>query len=236
MLKIHFHYIPGVLGTESEWGSFLKKYPTHFWDPYTVLSPKDSTLEDWGQHFSSLTPEGINVFIGYSRGGRLLLHTLEHASLDSYYIFIATRLGWDIEEESKERKGRQLWEKMWAERFLKEEASLVVNAWHKQPLFEGVVKDLPASLPRENLFFDFLHWGLGQQKKRRATLEQHPHPVLWIQGERDLKEDLPALLHPLSERVILPECGHRLLWQAREILEKTIERWIERVTCSKSAH
>lgn len=77
---------------------------------------------------------------------------------------------------------------------------------------------------RENVACAFEYWSLGQQEDLRPALAQCNTPVLWITGEQD--EKFTRLAGEVTsdnesfEHEIIPETGHRLLFESGQSLNK----------------
>jgi 2-succinyl-6-hydroxy-2,4-cyclohexadiene-1-carboxylate synthase len=224
LLQYEIYALHGFLGRGIDWtlleNTFQKKQIQTvdiFSERYSALS---MDLKVWAKTFnhSVSVSQSNRILMGYSLGGRLALHVLiDDPAQWSAAILISTSPGL---KTMKERKQRLMNDKKWAKKFLSGSWEKLIEEWNNQAIFNG------ESFPFERREADFSRvklaevlekWSLGLQDDLSAPLSLLPQPILWIVGENDKKHTEIAktitLTNPKSEIWIVPEAGHRLVWQ-----------------------
>ncbi len=181
------------------------------------LSPQ-STLEEWGEHFCQFvqkaSPDGDNVLLGYSQGGRLALQALKvNTSMWKSVILMSTNPGLPVTERSARLKN----DEEWAEKFLHQNFEKTLEKWNAQSVFEGSMKEperREEDYNRRQLADCLTRWSVGQQEDFRVFLKQLSLPTLFMTGERDSKYvqigNILASGNPQLTHSIISNAGHRV--------------------------
>ena len=117
---------------------------------------------------------------------------------------------------------RRICDAEWSALALQGNWSDFLKKWNQQ----AVLGELPDSLadryllqPRyKEVARAFCAWSLGAQEDLRDKLSAVPCPIKLITGERDGRYTQLAeeMQFPNCERIIIPEAGHRPLWENPE--------------------
>ncbi len=176
----------------------------------------------------AIPPQG-DVLLGYSLGGRLALHALLGGAHYSRAIFVSAGLG--VEDEAA-RAARRAADEAWARRFEHDDWETLMRDWNAQPLFGGQV------VPRDEHDYDraaLAHalraWSPGALSPVAARLRELTVPTLWIAGANDAKYTAEAARGAAGSRgeaVIVGGTGHRVPWEAPDVLSETIRSFVER--------
>lgn len=242
---MNLYAVHGFLGSSKDWQtvSFHSINSLKSFHPIDLFNDINSvkSFDQWAKNFNELIEkehiklkaESKPVVLGYSLGGRLLLHALEqNYNLYAAAIFISTNLGLTCEKEKKERLANDL---KWKNRFLSESWDTLMKEWNNQPVFKGFEKDLfirrEEVNSRKNLADALDIWSIARQKHFKSLLESWSIPILWIIGSEDEKYFNEALkikfLHQKSKIWIAEECGHRVPWQNQKAFIKTIKNFLD---------
>lgn len=159
---------------------------------------------------------GRGTYVGYSMGGRFLLHlALANPELVERLVLIGATGGIDDDGERAER--RQADEAM-AQRLERDGVEAFVDAWLAQPLFAGLPEWARFRTQRrentvEGLAESLRQAGTGAQDPLWDRLGRLEMPVLLVAGELDAK--FSALAHRLADAIganadvaIVPDAGH----------------------------
>lgn len=195
MAQLKFCFVHGFLGKSKDWdpliGELSKKIPDGFeWITYDVWKdlerlPEGSTMEDWGKMFVSNLGDGPYVMVGYSMGGRLLMHGpwITSPKMKSLITISAK-----IQIPPSEREARLQRDQAWARRFLHDPWEKVISSWEAQDVF---LNDPVRPMRRESEFSRPLlaraltDWSVAHQKLDLQQLLQWNFPVLAISGKAD---------------------------------------------------
>lgn len=206
MSKTDFIFLHGFLGIPSDWADVIenmkkdfKEYkldvdfhvPDYFNRP--DLGPKnsfDKVATEFVNWIEANTKNQKKILVGYSLGGRLALHVFErNPTLFDRVICISTHPGFKASQDV-EIKEREVNDQAWAESFLHDEWSQVVEKWNQQPIF----KDSDAGPEREASAFrrDLLAkalttWSLAKQIDKRSLLKKQAKKISWVVGGSDRK-------------------------------------------------
>lgn len=217
----------GFLGRPNDWkflGDDLEKVDLFRYDPLPA------SLEEWAHRFNESVDGEGHVLIGYSLGSRLALHALkQQPSKWAAAVLISCHPGIEDEHEKSLKLETDL---KWSQRFLKEPWNVLMRDWNKQLVLESS-HHLPreeSHYGRESLQHALSHWSTGTQQ----IFKEIDIPTLWIVGELDKKYiDLSqkiTLKHEKSCKKILPGCGHRVHIDNPELLNQTIQTFLNEVT------
>lgn len=158
-------------------------------DLWQQVSPqKFTTLQSAGEHLSQVITGDELTLVGYSLGGRLLLHWPKNQWVRvKKVILLSVHTGLITSAEKYERR---LSDQKWSERFLNEEWTKVFNDWNQQAVFQndGVRPDREeAQFERASLAAALKNWSLGSQEDLKGVWSGAPFHVHYITGQNDLK-------------------------------------------------
>lgn len=193
---MNIYFIHGFLGVANDWQTleaemreFLPDhchfYAMNLWHNIKDLST-DKMFYSWADQFAENLEGEDNWLIGYSMGGRLLLH-LPPAAFPRVkaLTLVSSHLGL---EDPQDREVRLEQDQFWAQKFLNEPWNQLMADWSSQKVFEN---DRIRALRSEQQFFRsslakaLEGWSLGRQKS--FWDEKFPFPVQYIYGQRDEK-------------------------------------------------
>jgi 2-succinyl-6-hydroxy-2,4-cyclohexadiene-1-carboxylate synthase len=215
----------GFLGRPEDFSSLELpvEAPDHLKIP--SLSPSVS-LNEWGRNFCSQAVADQNILIGYSQGGRLALQALKaNPKQWKHVILLSTNLGLPIEQRSSRIEN----DKNWAEKFLREDFEECLKAWNQQNVFKGSVNEpvrTESDYTRKDLADCLMNWSLGHQEDFRPFLKSCEIPISFFCGEFDTKYQLIGdeieKLNPNIKKTVIPNSGHRLLFDQPLLLRTEI--------------
>lgn len=245
---IEIHLLHGFLGLPDDWKKFkevlskeikgkgiLCRFQSHnLWEDFEEVietSPHGHTnyLEVWGQqkYQKIAASKEKKFFIGYSLGGRLLMHLPVHDLQNVKGVaMLASHPGID---DSKKRQQRLVDDCFWSERFIDEQWSDILNSWNAQSVFAHDKKRPKRQENRYNrklLARYFKEWGMGIQKPRDEQIASAGAPYYWFYGAKDSKF---AALLPRMKKLVGPnhcfkvnEAGHGCHWDNPEHLAQLL--------------
>lgn len=225
----------GFWGGPADWNEVLQRLPltadVQAPDLYEAspLSPQHS-LKLWTQNFGrwidQTSPARPVDAVGYSMGGRLLLHAvLAHPEKFRRVLLVSAR-PFIAPEEFEERRA---WEREWAEKFLTQPWSELEKTWESETVFAGSnpLKRRRDEDLRESLALSLTRWSVTEHTFVPETLKRLPPSVEFAFGALDQKfhkvakalQDLPVQ----GQITQVSDAGHRLPMDAPGF----ITRWIE---------
>ena len=237
MLEIHF--VHGFLGSPDDWGFTIKAMNL----PNSVKIVRHDLLSDfkemkkgsdpflsWSRfkHERWIDSLSKRFFVGYSLGGRLLLH-LDPGDFQSLFL-IASHPGL-----SRNRENRKIEDQKWAEKIKTLPWDLWVEKWNQRKIFirdrirpkrgeKGVLKKEMGEILK--------FWSLGWQQDRRDFIKQHWEKIYWIYGKNDLKfKNLKGVMEKLlpgNHIFEIPDSGHGVLFDNPQALGKKISEWFHK--------
>jgi 2-succinyl-6-hydroxy-2,4-cyclohexadiene-1-carboxylate synthase len=179
---------------------------------------------------------GEATYLGYSMGGRFLLHlALSLPELVLGLVLIGATGGIDDPEA---RAARAAQDEATAQRIEREGVERFVDAWLAQPLFEGLGTDVQFRAERventvEGLSESLRKAGTGAQDPLWDRLHRLAMPVLVIAGEADAKFSAEAA--KLGEAIgdnatvaLLPGAGHAAHLESPVAFAAILRRWLTR--------
>lgn len=221
-MKKVIYALHGMMGDCRDWDCLdLDLLAVDLWE-----NDSAADFEAWSDVFNRNVKASEGKYLmGYSMGGRLALHALlDQASCWKAGVMISTHPGLQNEED---RRLRVVADRQWASGAREMLWADFLKLWNGQAVLRSEVASRhQAELEpmREKIAAAFEHWSLGQQKDLRPALQQCQTPVLWITGERDEKfTQLAAEVvadNDGFEHVIIPDAGHRLLFETGEALKR----------------
>ncbi len=224
-----------VIALHGNMGSF------HDWD--FIKTPELQSIDLWKHsdltfaEFSAMLRESTesgSPLIGYSLGGRLALHAV--AANPEHWagaVIISSHPGLCCVQERIERR---ISDEIWAKYARKMDWREFLEKWNSQ----AVLSDTPIGKKqfqlenlREKIAQGFENWSLGKQDDLRPALARFKKPVLWITGEQDEKfthlgEEMTDVFQDF-QHVIIPDCGHRVLADAPDLIVDELEQFNERI-------
>jgi 2-succinyl-6-hydroxy-2,4-cyclohexadiene-1-carboxylate synthase len=213
--------------------------PKKVWTPdlfaNSPLSPRQS-FAAWTENFlrelrQQTQGERANA-VGYSLGGRLLLHAVVAApEMFERVVIVSSHTGLT---DPKEVATRRQWEQAWAQRFRELPWLEVWEQWNAlEVLGHSQAREaLPESAElRELLAQALVNWSPTHHTFDEANLRQLDRPVLWVAGERDQKYvDLYRLGFAngtLGQVKIIPGAGHRVHLDMPDHLLEVVSRFFQ---------
>ncbi len=193
MEKIEVHFVHGFLGKPIDWAPVIKSMPQsphlqfvfhNLVELYKGLD-QDKSLFAVGQRLSlNLTKsQSKKIVIGYSLGGRVLLHLLPNCYHKMLLIGTHPGLLSGVEERRKRdqewaQKGFELSQKEW------------LQLWDQQKIFEND-KTRPVRNFSQETFKTWLSiiedWSLASQPDKRQYMSDNSENIYWSCGEADRK-------------------------------------------------
>jgi 2-succinyl-6-hydroxy-2,4-cyclohexadiene-1-carboxylate synthase len=190
------------------------------------------TMHAWADKFvekyeDNLASRSVGL-LGYSMGGRLLLHiaeSLRNTKMNHVPLFfVSTNPG--LPEATRDERRAHDWR--WAERFVNSPWEAVIKDWNSQAVFATGTQSFEKAEKPYSL--QFLHWfltewSLGNQKDFRAEFAEFKNSMGWITGDRDQKfceiaDSLPQV-NNLKRSVVLG-AGHRVHLDRPELLAELL--------------
>jgi 2-succinyl-6-hydroxy-2,4-cyclohexadiene-1-carboxylate synthase len=228
----------GMIGDLTDWNFLKEKVPSV---QAVRLWTEVDRYEPWAERFCArvreVDPEP--VLLGYSMGGRLALHALQHdPSLWRGAIIVSSHPGLRGRDE---RKLRWKADDEWAMKMRELPWDVFVKIWNQQSIFAG--SPLPDErqslfLWRQAITLAFSLWGLSRQNDLRVNFPQISCPVRWITGELDvtytgLGREAVSLL-PLAQHAIIPQAGHRVPWEEPEAFIAEVQAFLQELELTKT--
>jgi 2-succinyl-6-hydroxy-2,4-cyclohexadiene-1-carboxylate synthase len=228
--------IHGFLGLSTDWEVLNPlNLPIKDIIPIDIynISPPSQGFNAWARNLNALVEKDKTprILMGYSLGGRLAMHALlAQPSLWDAAIFISTHPGLDCPEQKKIRLHADL---SWSQKFQTESWNTLISAWNSQPVFKN-----STSLQREEIDYSrecladtLKYWSLGHQENLRPFLQKQPLPILWLRGRDDASSAIaPELVHPDSKLALIPQAGHRVLWDQPQLVHQQLFDFIKHLT------
>jgi 2-succinyl-6-hydroxy-2,4-cyclohexadiene-1-carboxylate synthase len=234
-LNYTINAIPGFLGLPADWDRIS-------WPKLNKINSLDycwDSLPAWGKDFNQkhhlkfLEP---TLLMGYSLGGRLALHALlDQPQKWQGAIIISSHYGL---ADQKSCQQRLIQDEKWAQRFEKEPWPLLMQAWNDQKIFKNdlFIPRLEEDYKRPQLSQQLRNGSLGRQKNLKQAIEQIQLPLLWITGALDQSSSELAshlsFCHPLSQKLVIKNAGHRVPWYQSLQFQQSIEQFIKTLTIS----
>ncbi len=236
MLEIHF--VHGFLGSPDDWDLTIKamnlpdsvKIVRHdLLSDFKKMKKDSDPFLSWSRfkHEKWVDSLSKRFFVGYSLGGRLLLH-LDPRDFQSLFL-IASHPGL-----LENREDRKIEDQKWAEKTGTLPWEVWVEKWNQREIF---IRDKIRLERREKRVFkremgEILEfWSLGWQQDRSAFIKQYRERIHWTYGENDLKfKNLTGIMEkflPESHVFEIPDSGHGVLFDNPRALGKKISKWLD---------
>ncbi len=238
----HLFFFHGFLGTKEDFLPMMKDLSSDFFCVSIDLpghgdSPwKEDIFSSLIQTVRSFSSEA-HFFIGYSLGGRILLHLKEkYPSLFPYAAILSSHPGLSIQKRKTERKQE---EEKWIEKLRSSKIEDFVDAWYQAPLFASFRKSPHFSTTLERRYKQNPLFLIKMLEKMSLAKQTFPSrktlsSSYFLFGDEDTKyaslySTLPSYVRVES----LSHTGHALhLERPSECAEK-IKTWIFEVTLCK---
>ncbi|MBC7421564.1 MAG: alpha/beta fold hydrolase [Bdellovibrio sp.] len=189
----------GFLGQASDWNEVRKPledrglqfHAENLFGPDSLVVTDFLTyVKELANKISQLPASAKKVFVGYSLGGRLGLHLMEHhPTLFDHYVFLSTNPGLD-DSATNYRRVRISNDREWAAQITPDEWTEFNQRWNDQKVFEGSAQEPErnaADFDLAKLRKSLLEWSLGKQKDLSAVIKSNQDKLTWVVGDRDLK-------------------------------------------------
>jgi len=220
-------FLHGFWGSPRDWAPIAERVPLQqqLWIPDLYvdegLTPEHD-LHKWTTHFlhelNARTLEPAQL-VGYSMGGRLALQALHKApERFSRALILSANPYLEVAEHSARAK----WEQGWSHRFANEPWEQLETAWQEQEIFRGSSRQphRQSESLRALLGLSLERWSVRHHLFTREDVRTLPKYVDWAFGALDQKylgiaKSLQEL--PIQGQIaIVPQCGHRLLFEATD--------------------
>ena len=177
---------------------------------------------------------GRAAYLGYSMGGRHLLHlALAQPELVDRLVIVGATAGID---DADERAARADADRATAERIRSLGVADFVRSWVAQPMFDGIPPDRQFVAERmentvEGLCGSILRAGTGAQEPIWDRLGRLAMPVLVVAGEHDAKftrlgKRLVEAIGENATMATVPEAGHAAHLEAPDAFLAAIRPWL----------
>lgn len=220
----------GFLGHPDDWqtwhkafGSNSTLYPINLWNHPTLNS--DYSINDWTVQFTNFVYKlkkstGATIKLcGYSMGGRLALGALmAKPELYSSVTIISANPGLETQADRLSRFER---DREWAQRFLQDKWSEVIDDWNSQPVLresnvvDNSVNRREEDYTREGLSQALLNWSIALQPNYWTELSRVKTKIEWHVGELDSTYlaigQRVTSINSTIKLTVHPNRGHRLL-------------------------
>jgi len=248
MRVVEVYLFHGFLGLPQDWNVFEREvvrgltgksihcrfHKDNLWIDYQNLINEGphggkSYFEVWGQQkrkeFEHLSQ--AKIFLGYSLGGRLLMHLPLGASDNVIFAgYVSAHPGL---ESGQERKERRMSDTLWHDHFTDMSWEDLMKAWNSQGVFQRDTfrpRREELHYQRDLLARYFKDWSLGLQQVQDQNLKAKFIEQKWIYGEQD--EKFKGLAGRMSSCLGAENCvqvsgsGHGILWDNPKALAKFV--------------
>ncbi len=216
------HLLHGFLGTPSDWSvvrEFLGRMTGWEVIEHSLLEDlkhlADSvSFDEWVElkQQQEIFAAEKNVFVGYSLGGRLIMH-LPFDKVDGA-LFLASHPG--LEENRQDREKADL---QWVEKAGELGQQRWLQSWNSQEVFQNdrIRPQREFSEQEFKLYLNALRgWSLSKQEPMDTKLQQHRDKILWAFGSEDSRfSKLSYRMRKVltSDHVLeISDSGHGLLF------------------------
>lgn len=238
-MTVYIHFLHGFLGLSEDWSKVTSEVPfqgvVHSLDDFALFSPSAfvGVASQLNQRVSAQFVHGDNIFVGYSLGGRLGLHSLNLQHPWTAAVFISVNPGLT---SATEKEKRIVHDAAWAERFQTESWSKVTRDWDAQSVFAGLKNNLPRreeDFKRTEVARLLTSFSLGKQENLRPQIVNVQIPILWMSGALDTKFTAIAQemgeLNPNIQTWTCPDAGHRVPWENTDLFVHKLNEFITSV-------
>ncbi len=221
--------IPGFLGSPEDFEILKKPILTSSYDIFAIdlwKDPRYRAAETYAEfvhtfhkHLVELKTIKPITALGYSLGGRLLLHSLiSQETLIDRALLISVNPGLQTPAERESRKHSDA---IWAEKLLRLPWQDFLREWNSQPVFKGTHSQ-NKMISGDQFLKGLKSWSLGEQEDLRFKIPKIKTPTLWLAGENDHK--FVSMTQELGvNHKIIPGAGHRVfLDQPDEVIQQIL--------------
>lgn len=199
-----------------------------------ILGP-DLEFDKWTESFVSeikRRAQGEEVMaLGYSLGGRLLLHAISsHQDHFSKAIIVSAQVELKTSEEIHCRK---LWELNWCLAFKTKNWEEIWRDWNHMEVLSGSyqrVLPIEESFSREYLGKALKIWSPTRHSIKIQDFEAFAKPLLWIAGQRDLKYSEIYQRFRQNDKLgavkIVANAGHRVHLDQPEAFTQLVSQFV----------
>lgn len=215
----------GFLGQPADW----QQFPLPI-NPINLYELKWDTLPLCAKQLNDTT-HTPSILMGYSLGGRVALHALiDQPTKWKAAIIVSAHSGLS---NTPEQERRIIHDQQWANRFRTEPWEAVIDAWNGQKVFANSSFKFDrkeSDYDREILALMLENGSLGKQNNLIPQIAKLPMPILWLTGAKDTAyceiASTVNLTHPLSQKMTIPEVGHRLPWEKPQLFLEVCHHFI----------
>ncbi len=223
MGKVDLYFFHGFLGEPLDWTSVVESLPMreelniHTPDLVELFNSVDPhpSLAEAATLFSknSMHTSQQKVFVGYSMGGRFLMHLPLEA--EDKVVLLGAHPG--LREGLEKRESS---DKEWVDRSKQCSQQEWLLQWNKQDVFkrDATRPQRDIASQRFQTYMQILtSWSLAKQSDRRQWLEAHKENISWVFGEKDLKfqpiADELSIQLPAQQFRKVPDAGHGVIFE-----------------------
>ena len=229
----------GFTQTSTSWAEPIAALKQHvpsaeFWVPdmpgHGTGTGLPLPLHDGATALAELSTQG--VWIGYSMGGRYLLHiAVQHPAVVEGLVLVSTTAGLDLESERSERSAA---DDALADTIEQQGVSAFLERWMSLPMFRGLQAsedDLDARQRNSpiGLAESLRQAGTGQQEPLWDALAEINVPTLIVTGAHDTKFcEIGARLHDAiegSHHEIIANAGHAVHLEQCSTFAEIVADW-----------
>lgn len=191
----------GFLGQGSDWNLIKKNVQKQIHVEFVtenLFSPDSQSIEEFEEYIEEMS-ENIDeqiedqekkVFVGYSLGGRLGLHLLQHNPEQfDHYIFLSTNPGLS-ENEMADKNKRLMTDMKWASQINEQNWFTFLKEWNGQTVFENSKAEPErhqADYDMNKLKRSLVMWSVSQQDDFRDLIKEFQEKITWVVGDKDIK-------------------------------------------------
>lgn len=184
-------------------------------------------MKNWAKRFNHVCPDGATL-LGYSMGARLAIHCLL-ADPHKYKaaIILAAHPGFPSPALRMMRLKRDY---CWAKKFVTMPWHELMSAWNHQIVFSNsqAVLRQENDFRRAELSTSLRCFSVGQQEYLIPQINDLNIPILWLAPEQETRHvDGLMLKNPLSKLEIIPEGGHRFMFERPKLVADHINEYLQ---------
>ena len=237
MTDLELHFVHGFLGSPEDWrptleaiglSNSVKTICHDLYSDFLRIRKDSDPFLSWSRFKQRELKKSLSVklFVGYSLGGRLLLH-LDPQCFHGL-ILIASHPGL-----SKNQKDREARDQEWAKKISTVSWRMWLDQWNGREIFnqDRVRPDRGDKEVFKKEMGEILKfWSLGRQKNRSDFIKQYQGRIYWVYGKDDIKfktlVGFMKKLLPENHIFEVPDSGHGVLFDNPRALGKKINEWI----------
>jgi 2-succinyl-6-hydroxy-2,4-cyclohexadiene-1-carboxylate synthase len=246
MQTLSIYALHGFLGKTTDWEKLFCHLPDSV-AIHTIDIFRDFPIAEfwqWADYFhEKIEKEKVQdssprkrVLVGYSLGGRLVLHALlRKPELWDAAVVISAHPGLKSSEEKEQRRKT---DEQWARRFEEESWNTLMHDWNDRDVFKSDRFHFQRSekdFSRQMLAKALREWSLGNQKYLFPEIRELPMPICWMVGALDkayassVSAESIAGCHPQSCVRVIPQAGHRAPWEKSEVFRDYLSIFLNQI-------